>query len=120
MASGSSTVSLRDGRSAVVRIYRCKRVSSSAPALHSAALAVASLLARAALAVSAVTSWALAAELHLTAKFLAASGLFSHRQVWLAAAAALFFYAWLAQALRCSHRFGCASGVISNRAISVF
>ena len=79
----------------VVRICWSKRAPSSTPEFQSAALAVASLLVPAALVAFTVTFWSLAAELHLTARFFIISGLLSHWQIWLVAAAALSFGAWL-------------------------
>jgi hypothetical protein len=53
------------------------------------ALAAAALLTPAALVASVLALWRIAADLNFTNRFAIASGLFSHWQVWLAAAAAL-------------------------------
>jgi hypothetical protein len=53
------------------------------------ALAAAALLSPAALVASVLALWRIAADLNVTNSFAIASGLFSHWQVWLAAAALL-------------------------------
>lgn len=54
-----------------------------------AALALAALLSPAALLASVLALWRISADLNFTNRFAIASGLFSHWQVWLAAAAFL-------------------------------
>jgi hypothetical protein len=53
------------------------------------ALAAAALLTPAALMASVLAAWRIAADLNFAGSFAIASGLFSHWQVWLAAAAVL-------------------------------
>lgn len=53
------------------------------------ALAAAALLSPAALVASVLAAWRIAADLNFAATFAIPSGLFSHWQVWLGAAAAL-------------------------------
>lgn len=53
------------------------------------ALAIAALLTPAALAALVLAIWRIGADLNLTSSFAIASGLFSHWQVWMGAAALL-------------------------------
>ena len=57
------------------------------------ALVLAALLSPAALVASVLALWRIAADLNVTNSFAIPSGLFSHWQVWLAAAVALQFCA---------------------------
>ncbi len=68
------------------------------------ALAAAALLTPAALMASVLAIWRIAADLNFTNRFAIASGLFSHWQVWLAAAAALQLCS------RVLNRYGRAAG----------
>ena len=58
------------------------------------ALALSALLTPAAVMASVLGFWRLAADMKWTGEFGIASGLFSHWQVWLAAAGLLQFAAW--------------------------
>jgi hypothetical protein len=74
-----------------IRLARGRRPAIKRARNRRAALAVASLLSPAALMALALAAWSFAADLKLTGSFAILSGLFSHWQVWLGAAALLQF-----------------------------
>jgi hypothetical protein len=79
----------------VVRIRWSKHPVQEIPRLQNAALAIASLLAPSALMAFTIGVWSLAANLHWTGDFFVSSGLFSHWESWLSAAALMVLFAWL-------------------------
>ena len=80
-------VRLRFGRGPIVQRKKGKN--------RRAALGAGALLTPAAVMASVLGIWRLCADLKLTAAFGISSGLFSHWQVWLTAAAALQWGAWM-------------------------
>jgi hypothetical protein len=77
----------------LVRIRRYKRREPGEAPQPSLALGLAALLTPSALIAFTISSWSIAANLHWTANFFISSGLFSHWQVWLIAAAGLLLVA---------------------------
>ena len=76
----------------LVRIRLHRRAGGEDPQ-QSLALGLAALLTPSALIAFTISFWSIAAHLHWTTDFFVSSGLFSHWQAWLIAAAALFFAA---------------------------
>jgi hypothetical protein len=76
----------------LVRI-RLRRHARGEDPQQSLALGLAALLTPSALIAFTISFWSIAAHLHWTTDFFVSSGVFSHWQAWLIAAAALFFTA---------------------------
>ena len=76
----------------LVRIRLHRRAGREDPQQR-LALGLAALLTPSALIAFTISFWSIAAHLHWTTDFFVSSGLFSHWQAWLIAAAALFFAA---------------------------
>lgn len=79
----------------VIRIRWSRHRAQEVPRLQNAALAIASLLAPSALMAFTIGIWSLAANLHWAGDFFVSSGLFSHWEPWLSAAALMILFAWL-------------------------
>ncbi len=75
----------------VVRIRWSKRREIVPAQYENAALAAASLLTPFALLAFTMAFWVVASEMRWTGEFFLSQGLFSHWQVWIAAAAVLWF-----------------------------
>jgi hypothetical protein len=79
----------------VVRILWNRGRTDNGAQLRSLTFALAALLTPSALVAFTIFFWSITAELHLTTNFFVPTGLFSHWQVWLVAAAVLLLAARL-------------------------
>jgi cation transport ATPase len=77
----------------LVRIRWKKRSQSDRRRLRNLALALASLLTPSALIAFTIAFWRISADLRWTGDFFISTGIFSHWQVWLIAAAVLLLIA---------------------------
>jgi hypothetical protein len=77
----------------LVRIRLYRRRDHAKDTQQSLALGLAALLTPSALVAFTISFWSIAAHLHWTTDFFVSSGLFSHWQAWLIAAAVLFLAA---------------------------
>ena len=77
----------------LVRIRLCGRRDRGKDPQQSLALGLAALLTPSALIAFTVSFWSIAAHLRWTTDFFVSSGVFSHWQAWLIAAAVLFLAA---------------------------
>lgn len=79
----------------LIRILLRRPPHAAGKRFQNLAFALAALLTPAAVIAFTISCWSVAADLHWTTNFFVTSGLFSHWQVWLISAAALFLAARL-------------------------